>query len=61
MHQIHALQREQVAFGKHAAETSLVDHADMGDAPFGHGDRRVEGRGVGWQTERRRRHYLCNR
>ncbi len=43
MHQIDPLQGKQVTFRDHAAQTMILDQADVGDVALGHGDRGVEG------------------
>ena len=52
VHQVDALEREQVALGNHAAQQTVFDDTDMGDMPFGHGDRGIESGGIRRQMER---------
>lgn len=60
VHQVHALQREQVTLGHHAAQALVFDQTHMGDMPFGHGDSGVEGTVVRAQEERRLGHMAVN-
>lgn len=43
MHQVDALQGEQVALGDHPTQALVVHQADVGDVPLGHGHGRIEG------------------
>ena len=56
VHQVHPLQGKQIALGHHAAQALVLDQADVGDMPLGHGDRGVEGAVVRGQEERRLGH-----
>ncbi|CAH0273272.1 hypothetical protein SRABI70_03547 [Pseudomonas sp. Bi70] len=61
VHQVDALQGEQVALGHHAAQLAPLYQADVGDMPLGHGDGGVEGAGVRRQMKRRLGHQAADR
>ncbi|MNP10553.1 hypothetical protein D3C76_1027090 [compost metagenome] len=50
--QVDTLQGEQIALGDHPAQALVLDQADVGDVPFGHGNGGVESAGLGAQVER---------
>jgi hypothetical protein len=56
VHQVDPLQGEQVALGDHAAQALVLDQADVGDVPLGHGDGGVEGAVIRRQEKRRMGH-----
>jgi hypothetical protein len=60
VHQVDTLQAEQVALGNHPAKPLMLNQADVGDMPLGHGNRRIEGAGIRRQMEGRLGHQTVD-
>ncbi len=56
VHQVDPLQGKQITLRDHAAQALILDQADVGDVPLGHGNRGIEGTVVRRQEKRRPGH-----